>query len=88
MFYNSNLGPIKSDNIAYKYGIRNSTPTLTTSSQFTHNGKTYYFQYWAHDKEGAGATSTYPRYTYRVFSNETLYAIYDTKKLQKSDLIF
>lgn len=86
VFYNSNLGPIKSDNIAYKYGIRNSTPTLTTSSQFTHNGKTYYFQYWAHDKEGAGATSTYPRYTYRVFSNETLYAIYDTKKLQKVGL--
>lgn len=86
VFYNSNLGPIKSDNIAYKYGIRNSTPTLTTSSQFTYNGKTYYFQYWAHDKEGAGATSTYPRYTYRVFSNETLYAIYDTKKLQKVGL--
>ena len=86
VFYGSNIGSIKSEDLAYKYGIRNSTPALTTSSQFTHNGKTYYFQYWAHDKEGAGATSTYPRYTYKVFSNETLYAIYDTKELQKVGL--
>lgn len=85
-FYSSNLGSIKSDDIAYKYGIRNSTPNLTTSSQFTHDGKTYYFQYWAHDKERAGATSTYPRYTYKVMNNETLYAIYDTKELQKIGL--
>jgi len=86
VFYNSNLGSIKSNDIAYKYGIRNSTPNLTTSNQFTYNGKTYYFQYWAHDKEGAGATSTYPRYTYKINGNEVLYAIYDTKELQKIGL--
>lgn len=86
VFYNSNLGSIKSNDIAYKYGIRNSTPNLTTSNQFTYNGKTYYFQYWAHDKEGAGATSTYPRYTYKISGNEVLYAIYDTKELQKIGL--
>lgn len=85
-FYSSNLGSIKFDDIAYKYGIRNSTPNLITSSQFTHDGKTYYFQHWAHDKEGSGATSTYPRYTYKIMNNETLYAIYDTKELQKIGL--
>lgn len=86
VFYGSNIGSIKSDDIAYKYGIRNSTSALTTSNQFTHNGKTYYFQYWAHDKEGNGTTGTYPRYTYKIMTNETLYAIYDTKELQKIGL--
>ena len=86
VFYGSNLGLIQSDDLTYKYGIRNKTLDLTTCEHFTYNGTTYYFQYWAHDKEGAGATSYYPKYTYKINGNEVLYAIYDTQALSQPGL--
>lgn len=85
IFYDSALG-YPSDDIALKYGVTNITPPLITKKSFTHNGTTYYLQYWAHDKKGNGIVSAYPRYNYRVHSNETLYAIYDTKEFQKIGL--
>lgn len=84
-FHGSSLGYTR-DDIALKYGVTNITPPLITQKSFTHNGTTYYFQYWAHDKKGNGITSAYHRYTARITGNETLYAIYDTKELQKVGL--
>ena len=84
VFYNSNLGVVSK--IAQKYGVTNSTPALWTQESFINNDKTYYFQYWAHDKYGNNITGSYPRYTYRVSGNETIYAIYDTKKFEKVGL--
>lgn len=84
VFYNSNLGKVSV--VAINYGITNATPTLSTQESFTRNGTTYYFQYWGHSKYGNGVAGFYSRYTYKVTGNETLYAIYDTKKIEKVGL--
>ena len=84
IFYQNPLGEI--NELAEKFGVKNITPDLITKEKFVHNNNTYYFQYWSHDKEGNGIVSAYPRYNYRVHSNETLYAIYETKEFQKIGL--
>ena len=84
IFYQNPLGEI--NELAEKFGVKNITPDLITKEKFVHNNKTYYFQYWSHDKEGNGVTATNNLYTLRISYNETLYAIYSTSDLKKLGL--